>query len=245
MFYIGTSGWTYAHWRGNFYLDELPSQKYLKFYAQQFNTVEVNYSFYRLPTEETYQKWREEVPNGFVFAVKVLRYISHIKRLKNIGNSWLRFYSRAQLLKNNLGPLLLQMPPNFLLNQENLRRLKEFLTENCNDSAKKFKLAIEFRHQSWDNQEVFDLLKRYNVALVISDSSRWPKIIQPNLADFIYLRFHGPKELFSSKYSLVELKSWAEKIKKWGKNKDIFIYFNNDFNGFAPRNAKELERFIR
>ncbi len=244
MLYIGTSGWTYSHWQGIFYPDELSKQKWFRFYAQYFNTVEINYSFYHLPSEKTYQNWQEKASDNFIFAIKVSRYISHIKRLKNVKNSWLQFYSRAQLLENNLGPFLLQMPPNFLFNQENFKQLEKVLAENFSNSIKKLKLAIEFRHKSWNNQKIFDLLKKYNVALVISNSSHWQEIIQPNLANFIYIRFHGPRGLFSSKYSSSELKNWAKKIKKWEKNKDIFVYFNNDSNGFALQNAKELKRYL-
>jgi len=244
MFYIGTSGWAYSHWREKFYPKSLSPSKQLMFYTQKFNSVEINYSFYHLPKKNTYQKWLEEVSEKFIFAVKVSRFITHIKRLKDIRDNWQLFYSQAQLLKNKLGPFLLQMPPNFLFNEENFRRVEEFLMINFGDRKSNLRLAIEFRHSSWSNQEIFELLQKYNTALVISDSSRWPKIIQPDLADFIYLRFHGPRELFASNYSLAELKNWAKKIKKWGINKDIFIYFNNDFSGFAPKNAIELQKIM-
>ena len=243
MFYIGASGWAYTHWRGNFYPENLPSRQWFEFYGRKFNTVEVNYSFYHLPSEKTYQKWREEAPRSFVFAVKISRYISHIKRLKDISDGWKRFYSRAQLLNDKLGPFLLQLPPNFLFSQENLARLEKFLAVVKN-SSEKIKLAVELRHQSWDNQNVFEILRKYNTALVVSDSSRWPEIIQSDLADFIYLRFHGPRELFASDYSSAELKNWAKNLKKWGQNKDIFAYFNNDFHGFAPQNAEELKELV-
>jgi len=244
--YIGTSGWLYQDWEGIFYPTGLSSKDKLKYFAQHFNTAEINYSFYHLPRPSTYQNWYQATPVDFIFAVKVSRFITHIKRLKGIKEAWQQFFQNALFLKEKLGPFLLQFPPSFQATAENIKRLKEFLTtatkpkKQTKAMAINWRLAMEFRHSSWCQSEIYNLLKKYNTAWVIADSPTWPKA-EVVTADFVYLRFHGQPILFASPYGRAQLRVWAEKIKKWQKkNLDIYVYFNNDVAGYAIADAKTL-----
>jgi len=247
--YIGTSGWIYSHWNKIFYPEKLSSEEKLKFYSKHFLTTEINYSFYHLPKPSTYQKWYLATPKNFLFAPKVSRFITHIKRLKGVKKAFEIFLKNALNLKEKLGPFLIQLPPSFKFDKENLKRLKEFLEflKKLKEKNKENKIlyAIEVRNKTFNEKKFFDLLRKYNVALVISDSSRWPKLEEPDLADFIYLRFHGPDKLFASKYSKEFLKDYAKKIKKWSKKRLVFAYFNNDFYGYALENAKDLIKMVK
>ncbi|MBZ9569715.1 DUF72 domain-containing protein [Patescibacteria group bacterium] len=253
--FIGTSGWVYSHWKGIFYPEDLPSKDKLKYFSQHFKTTEVNYSFYHLPRPTTYQNWYLQTPEDFLFAVKTSRFITHIKRLKGVKEALKIFIENALNLKEKLGPILFQFPPSFHATPENLKRLENFLkfiTKTPYPKPHTLKFAFEFRHKSWCNKEVYNLLKKYNVAWVIADSPRYPKE-EVVTADFIYIRMHGSKVLFASKYTKKELKDLAQKIKKWltcpepGRRKtcDVYCYFNNDFQGFAIENAKELSAYFK
>ncbi len=246
--YIGTSGWIYSCWNKIFYPQKLNSKEKLKFYSNHFLTVEINYSFYHLPKISTYQKWYLATPKNFLFAPKVSRFITHIKRLKNVKIAFRTFFENALTLKEKLGPFLIQLPPSFKFDKENIKRLKEFFEylNKLKEKNKKYRIfyALEVRNETFNNKKFFELLKKYNISLVISDSSCWIKIEKPDLANFIYIRFHGPDKLFASKYSKRYLKNYAQKIKKWSQKKLIFVYFNNDFFGFALENAKDLIKMI-
>jgi len=245
---IGTSGWNYGGWREIFYPSLLKSADFLKFYSQHFSTVEINYSFYHLPRPATFQKWRESIEpinKNFIFAVKASRFMTHIKRLKNIKTAWKIFINNASILENHLGPILFQFPASFKLTAENQRRLENFL-KTCYypKNLKNLQLAFEFRHNSWFTKKIYKILQKYNAALVFADSSRYPKI-ETITADFIYIRMHGPEALFASKYSDADLKLLAQKIKQWIKKvKQIYVYFNNDFYGYAIENAKTLKQML-
>lgn len=238
MLYIGTSGWAYSHWQGIFYPESLPSKDKLKYLSQYFNTAEINYSFYHLPRPSTYQKWYKETPADFIFSVKVSRYITHIKKLKGIKSAWKRFLENALNLKEKLGPILFQFPPNFFATKENIQGLENFLKYITGQ------IAMEFRHKSWCDKKIYNLLKKHNTAWVIADSSRYPKA-EVITANFIYIRMHGSKALFSSKYTRKELQELSQKIKKWLKRADVYVYFNNDLYGYAIKNAKELQSLCR
>lgn len=246
--FIGTSGWAYCHWDGIFYPENLKPEEKLKYFAKHFKTVEINYSFYHLPRKSTYQKWYLQVPEDFLFATKASRFITHIKRLKEVKEAWKTFLENALILKEKLGPILFQFPPSFKATEENIKRLEgflKFITDYKIQNIKyKIRFALEFRHKSWCNKKIYNLLKKYKVAWVIADSSRYPRA-DAVTADFIYIRLHGPGAIFSSKYTKKELISLAQKIKKWQKEgKGIFLYFNNDFSGFAIENAKELLKLL-
>jgi len=245
--FIGTSGWVYSHWDGIFYPEDLPSKDKLKHFSKFFKTTEINYSFYHLPRPSTYQNWYNQTPADFIFAVKASRFITHIKRLSGVKEAWKQFLENALYLKEKLGPILFQFPPSFRATSENIKRLEDFLkilrgrtSIKGGSTSKNLKYAMEFRHKSWCDKKIYDLLKKYNVAWVIADSPRHPKAEEVT-ADLIYIRMHGSKLLFSSKYTKKELSSLSQKIKKWLKqNLDVYVYFNNDAYGYAIENAKEL-----
>ena len=252
--FIGTSGWVYPHWEGIFYPDNLPGKDKLKYFSQHFKTTEINSSFYHLPKPSTYQNWYIQTPEDFIFAVKASRFITHIKRLKDVQDAWKVFLQSALVLKEKLGPILFQFPPSFVASDENLKRLEKFLdllkgqTSICDGgltSSISLRYAFEFRHSSWCKEKIYKLLKKYNTAWVIADSPRYPRAeVVP--ADFVYIRMHGSKVLFSSKYTAQELKNLAQKIKKWQKaGKDVYCYFNNDAEGYAVTNAKHLLKFCK
>jgi len=236
--FIGTSGWVYSDWEGIFYPEDLPSKDKLKYFSQHFKTAEINYSFYHLPRPSTYQNWYNQTPEDFLFAVKASRFITHIKRLNGVKEAWQQFLENALNLKEKLGPILFQFPPSF---RADLKRLEAFLKI----LAKNYQYAFEFRHKSWCDETAYQLLKKYNAAWVIADSPSYPKA-EVVTADFVYIRMHGSKVLFSSKYTKKELSSLAQKIKKWLKQSlDVYCYFNNDFHGYAIENAKELLKLCK
>jgi len=248
--YIGTSGWSY-NWK-NFYPSGVSSRKRLEYYSGQFPTAEVNYSFYRLPNQSTYEKWEAETPESFRFALKLSRYVTHIKRLKGIKKPLRDFFKRATCLGNKIGPILIQLPPSFKLDNN---RLQYFL--ETADSVKEemnwqqLRFGFEARHPTWfeesdERNDMLTLLKEHNAAFVFAHSSRYPyPDDEPVTADFVYLRLHGPEKLFGSPYKKEGLQPFAEKIKKW-QNNDLMIYayFNNDMNGYAPDDAKILYELI-
>jgi len=236
-YYVGCSGWHYEHWHGFFYPRELPKPKWLSFYARQFTTVELNNSFYKLPSEKAFTTWRESTPGNFIFAVKVSRFITHIKRLKNLGSAVDNFLSRAGFLGEKLGPLLYQLPPNMKRNDELLQNFLSLLPP-------KYQHVVEFRHKSWIDDAVFDILREHNIGLCVFDM---PGFSCPLVAtsDFAYVRFHGSKGLYSSCYPDEELSQWAQRIAHLGQNiKASYIYFNNDAEAFAVKNAITLENFL-
>ncbi|MCD6528484.1 DUF72 domain-containing protein [bacterium] len=247
--FIGTSGWIYSHWEGIFYPKHLPSKDKLKYFSQYFKSTEINYSFYHLPRPVTYQNWYNQTPEDFIFAVKASRFITHIKRLKGVKNAWKTFLENALGLKEKLGPILFQFPPSFKNTPENLNRLENFL-RYINSWSKKptitgfLRFSFEFRHKSWCQENTYDLLKKYNAAWVIADSPRYPKA-EVITSDFVYIRMHGSKVMFSSNYTKKELEDLTQKIKKWRKKKlDVYCYFNNDAQGYAVKNAKTLQRMV-
>jgi len=235
--FIGTSGYIYPHWEGIFYPEDWPKSKKLEYYCQHFDTVELNNTFYRLPGEKTFESWYKRTPKNFIFAVKVSRFITHVKKLVDCKEPWRIFLKRTLILKEKLGPLLFQLPPFLRADPE---KLEEFGKMILKESPKGLRFAFEFRKKSWCNEKIYQILKKFNFAWTVVDSPSWPKVYQVT-ADFIYVRMHGSKILFGSKYTKRELEDLAERIKKWKKkNLDVYVYFNNDAEGFAIENAKEL-----
>lgn len=233
--YIGTSGWVYKHWESIFYPQNLPSAEWLNFYSQNFSTTEINNSFYHLPAAKTFRNWRQKTPQDFLFSVKVSRYITHVKRLKDVKSSWNLFLRCSAGLKDKLGPLLLQFPSSFAMKEETIERLDKFLAY-----AKQARLVFEFRNESWFSEEVYEFLRSHQSTLVIANSSVYPQS-DVITGKFVYVRMHGPKALFSSDYPLDQIKTLGESVNKWSRNGyDVYVYFNNDFGGFALKNAKEL-----
>jgi uncharacterized protein YecE (DUF72 family) len=237
---IGTSGWVYGHWRGRFYPEELPSQRWLEHYARHFDTTEINNTFYRLPAEGAVDRWREQVPPGFTFAVKVSRYLSHIRRLLEPEEPLARFLSVADHLWDRLGPLLVQLPSTFHGKPENLERLALFLRALPSDRN----FAMEFRHPSWFQPEVYRVLEERGVALAWTSDPRRPTALEAT-ADFVYVRFHGPRDRrHRGNYPREELREWARKIAGHAEGRPAYIYFNNDYRGHAVHNAEELRDLL-
>jgi len=234
--YIGTSGWSYKHWTdGVFYPPDINNRDWLKFYSRHFNTVEINISFYRRIMSSVYGKWRQDTPKDFIFSVKMSRYLTHIKRLDDPEESWMRFMDGAGRLKEKLGPVLFQLPANFKVNTGKLEGLLMAIRANG-----AIRTAFEFRNEGWFSEEIYSILRKYNACLVFSDSGRWPSS-ETITADFIYVRMHGPGGLYDSRYADKELKKWAGKINGWKKAvKSIYVYFNNDYAGYAAENARAL-----
>lgn len=231
---IGTSGWHYAHWAGLFYPDKLPKSKWFEYYAKDFDTVEINNTFYQLPKEETFNNWHKQAPKSFLYTLKANRYITHIKRLKDPAESLKRFFERACLLKENLGPVLYQLPPNF---QKDLDRLRAFLQA----LRKNWTAVFEFRHESWFSDDTYKLLREFNAGFCIHDmpGMKVPRVVT---ADIIYVRFHGPTGKYQGNYSKSALQSWAKWLKEHIKEaRTFYAYFNNDIGGHAVSNAKTLK----
>jgi len=237
-YHVGTSGWMYDHWRGRYYPADLPKTKWLDFYAHTFDTVELNNSFYRVPSEKAFTRWLDSTPAGFVYAVKVNRFITHLKKLKGVEEPLAEFLKRARLLGPKLGPLLYQLPPS--LHRDD-GRLEAFLNQLPGDLSH----AFEFRHKSWLDEGVFELLRRYKAGFCVFDM---PDLTTPVVAtaDFAYIRFHGRECLYAGCYSDDELSAWARKIAVLSRGlKAAYVYFNNDAESFAVRNAVTLRRKLR
>ena len=239
--FAGTSGWNYKNWRGSFYPEDLSPKKYLSFYARNFCTAEVNYSFYHMPRVTTYENWYATAPDGFTFALKLSRFITHIKRLKDVRQPWTDFLSGARSLKEKLGPILLQFPPTFRGGDDQVNRVNEFLGY----AARDVRIAFEFRHESCFEAPMLSALRDHGAALVIGQSSRFPVPPLIATAPFIYFRFHGPREWCSSAYSEAELSEWASKIRSFvERGLDAYAYFNNDARCDAAPNAKRLREIV-
>lgn len=231
--YIGTSGWAYKHWRGAFYPQGLAQAKWLEFYSQHFATVEINNSFYQLPSEKAFVGWWERTSPGFVYAVKVSRLITHFKKLRNVEAALETFLSRARMLGEKLGPLLYQLPPSMPRNEALLGSFLRLLPTDLSH-------VFEFRHESWFDEGVFALLRKHNIGFCIYDM---PRLTTPVVAtaDFAYIRFHGSSAMYESCYSDAELEEWARRIGQLGQGlSSVYVYFNNDTEAFAVSNAKTL-----
>ena len=246
--YVGTSGWAYD-WE-DFYPEEIPHRCRLDYYAQQFQTVEVNYSFYRLPRAATYEKWAGQTPEAFLFALKLSRFITHVKRLQGVKKAFRQFVVRATPLGARLGPILVQLPPSFKLDVRLLERFLEGASEVGEErDLDPLRLAFEFRHPTWfasDAKPALAVLERRGAAFVCGHSSRYPyPDPEPLTGDFMYLRFHGPEEMFASAYGRNGLKRWVPLIEAWLEGGiDVFAYFNNDVGGYAVQDAQALLRWL-
>ncbi len=228
---IGCSGWSYLHWRKRFYPEKLPSREHFAFYAQHFNTVELNNSFYRQPPRERFVAWAEQAPSGFLFAVKGSRYVTHIKRLAVEPKSIALVVDAARGLGDKLGPILFQLQANFHLDLERLQRFVALLPTDL-------RFTLEFRHDSWLVPRVFDVLREHRIALCIPDHPKMPKSFEIT-SDFAYIRMHLPPHGFG--YGERALQPWAQRLLEWsGQKLDVFVYFNNDMEGRAIKDARTL-----
>jgi len=269
--FIGTSGFYYPHWIGNFYPQDLERDKFLSFYSQRFNTVEINSSFYHILKPKTVENWSKKVPENFVFSFKMSRFVTHIKKLACEKESLGLFFNSLTTFKSPKTKqlILIQLPPSLKINRERLINFIEMLPKN-------FLYAFEFRHQTWFDEGIYKILKKVNIAMVLSDSPMkntkttiekparldkfnndrtsqvkalrfrrlWP-YANVNTANFFYIRFHGSQSLFSSSYTNQELKFYVSLIKeKLKKGMNVYAYFNNDAHGWAVENAKRLKSFL-
>jgi len=235
--YIGTSGWHYKHWK-DFYPKDIKQSEQLAYLANMFSTVEINNSFYKLPTKETFENWRKEVPDDFIFAIKGSRFISHMKKLKVNGKSIDDFLDHARCLKSKLGPVLFQLPPRWKVNAERLRDFLQLLPRTV-------RFSFEFRDHSWNTPEIYNLLEQYRCAYCIYNLAGYqsPSIIT---SDFVYIRLHGPDAKYEGSYSKSALTKWAENCRAWqAEGKDVFLFFDNDQNAFATKNALTLLSLLR
>jgi len=235
---IGCSGWNYAHWRGELYPPGLAASRWLRRYAELFDTVEVNATFYRLTTRKAAAGWAEQTPADFVFAVKASRFLTHVKRLRDLGPGVDRFYEPLEPLAaaGKLGPVLWQLPESFHRDDE---RLAETLSQ-----LPAGRHAFEFRHPSWFADGVYALLEQHGAALVVGDTPHRPFQTQERTADWTYVRFHYGSRGRGGNYSEREVESWAERVARFAGQGDVYAYFNNDWGGYAPRNAARLRALV-
>ena len=235
--YIGTSGWHYKHWKGNFYPARIAHSEMLRWYAQRLRTIEINNCFYRLPTPETVQSWVEQTPADFCFSLKASRYITHNRKLIDPEQTTLKFLEMARGFGKKLGPIVFQLPPSWSMNEERLAGLLKALPT-------KYKYAFEFRHPSWHTPAIYRALRKFNAALCIFEIAGMQSPLEVT-ADFVYVRLHGPGKAYQGKYSPGALHRWAERIEEWtSEHRKVFFYFDNDQSGFAAENAVELSQLI-
>lgn len=234
--HIGTSGWHYNHWGKKFYPQGLPASRMLSFYAQRFGTVELNNTFYKLPTVSGLSAWREATPRGFLFAVKGSRFLTHNKKLNDPENALRNFLPRVEEgLGRKLGPILFQLPPRWRVNPE---RLENFLAM----LPRRHRYSFEFRDPSWHTQPVYDLLRRYRAAFCIFDIGGFQSPLEIT-ADWTYVRLHGPGAKYQGSYSLRDLRAWLRRVcGEWRRLKHVYFYFDNDQEAFAARNALQLKK---
>ena len=234
---VGTSGFSYDHWRGPLYPPELAKSRWLEYYGTQFDTLELNNPFYGLPKKDTFEGWAAETPPAFLFAVKASRYITHVKRLLHVEDSLSRMLANYHGLGDKLGPILFQFPPTW---DRDLERLGRFLEDVPDNLA----CAFEFRHKSWFKAETYGLLRAHNAALCIADSPTYPKALELT-APFTFVRMHGGSMLCDSEYSEDELEVWAKRIRRIAEGDiDVFVYFNNDAHGHAVANARRIKLLL-
>jgi uncharacterized protein YecE (DUF72 family) len=233
--FIGTSGWHYKHWRGPFYPEKLPASKMLDFYAQHFHTVELNNTFYRLPQPNGLNNWRESTPREFCFAMKGSRFLTHMKKLKDPATGIQRFFERADLLQGKLGPIVFQLPPHWEADPE---RLEAFLKA----LPSRHRYAFELRDPAWHAAEIYAILRRHRAAFCIFEIAGFRSGFEIT-TDFTYVRLHGPGAAYQGDYSEAALREWAGRIREWqDKLRAVYIYFDNDQAGYAPKNALELAK---
>ncbi len=238
--FIGTSGWSYDHWIGIFYPENLKKDRWLEYYMKKFDSVELNASFYRLPRKKTFQNWKKRTPSGFTFSVKMSRYVTHMKKLLNPEESLRMFFDSVSGLEEKCNVILIQLPPSLKFDPE---RVDKFLRE-LGRNYKEYRFTLECRNQSWFNDEVYSLFRKYGISLCISDTPCYP-YAEVVTSDFVYVRLHGHEQLYASKYRDQQLLEWGEKIRHWNKKAlDVYVYFDNDANAYAVENALKLKELL-
>ena len=239
--FIGTSGWSYKHWSGIFYPEHIKPEKYLEYYITKFNCVELNSSFYHLPRESTIKGWMKRTPESFRFCPKLSRYITRQKRLVDSQEALSKYFDLFQDMKARMGPVLIQLPPSLKYDRSLIVDFFDLLQAQY----RQYQFAIEIRHKSWIQDEFFQSLSQYGISFVMADSGNRFPYHEVVTANFIYLRFHGPEKLYASDYNRSDLLQYAEKIKQWiNADHEIWVFFNNDFGGFAVKNAINLYEMV-
>jgi uncharacterized protein YecE (DUF72 family) len=235
--HIGTSGWSYEHWKETFYPEGLKAVEWLNYYAKIFSTVEINTTFYHTPRHKTVQHWHDQVSKDFIFSMKMNRYITHRKKLNDSQESLEIFYKSIQHLKAKVGPILVQLPPSFKINEERLITFINLLDHQ-------YRYTFEFRHESWFVDRVYEILKEHQMALCITDlnGKQSPEEIT---ADYTYIRLHGPHHAYQGSYGPKRLKVWKEKIEKWLTDCSVYCYFDNDEKSYATKDAQFLQDLFR
>jgi uncharacterized protein YecE (DUF72 family) len=237
--HVGCSGWIYRSWAGEFYPPGCPQRRWLEYYATVFDTVEINNTFYRLPSRDAVAAWVQRTPEDFVFTVKSSRYLTHMKRLTDMDQGVQRLWERLEPLVHSakMGPVLWQLPENFHRDDERLAFALEHLPTGRH--------AFEFRHPSWFDDAVLELLRAHDVALVIAHHPTRPFQRLELTAGFTIVRFHHGARGRRGNYSETELREWAARIDRWSEEAEVFAYFNNDWEVFAPRNARRLQQLLQ
>jgi uncharacterized protein YecE (DUF72 family) len=234
---VGTSGWHYQHWRPRFYPERMGPSRWLDYFSRRFATVEVNNAFYRLPERSTFEKWRETVPAGFVVAVKVSRYLTHVKRLREPAEPVARLMDRVSGLEEKLGPLLLQLPPNLQADPDALDQVLAAFGD--------VRVAVEPRHGSWFTRDVRRVLTERGAALCLADGGV-VDVPQWRTTDWTYVRFHRGRSRPPTCYTRAALQAWARSLtRRWKTSEDVYCYFNNDLNGCALRDARWMAQAFR
>ena len=236
--HIGTSGWHYKHWKGLFYPDGMKQPDYLQHYLNFYNTVEINNSFYRLPSAETFANWRQSVPENFVFAVKASRFITHMKKLKDPQTSLANFLQNVIALEEKLGPILFQLPPRWHCDLDRFHQFLQALPTGL-------LYTFEFRDHTWYNEPIYELLRQHNAAFCIYDLEQHLSPVI-STANFVYIRLHGPIGKYNGSYSDEALAGWAEVARTWNaEGKTVYIYFDNDIGGHAVVDAQRLIAMVK
>ena len=240
---VGTSGWAYPSWRGDFFPRGLVQRQELSYLAERLSALEINGSFYALQKPTSYRRWREATPDDFVFAVKGSRFITHLKRLRDVDQALARFFgSGLEELGPKLGPVLWQLPATQTFDRALLADFYALLPRTL--GGRRVRHALEFRHRSFCVDEAFAQLREHDIACVVSDSpGRWP-MAEAVTSDLVYVRLHGPDPdaLYGGSYSADDLRWWADRIREWtAQDRDVVVYFNNDLGGNAVRNARDLK----
>lgn len=263
---IGISGWTYKPWRGAFYPPKHPQKRELEFASRVFNTIEINGTFYSLQRPSSFQKWYNGTPDDFLFSVKGARFITHMKKLRDVEAPLANFFASGVLaLREKLGPILWQFPPNFGWNEERFREFFGLLPADTEaaaqlacqhneklkvppflevDAKRPLRYALEIRHPSFLVPEFFEFLREHNAAFVFADTAgKWP-YAEELTSDFVYCRLHGDTQLYVSGYSENALQWWADRLRPWGRARDLFVYFDNDAKVHAPFDAQRLTALL-
>jgi uncharacterized protein YecE (DUF72 family) len=233
---IGCSGWNYDDWRGRLYPEGLGTGRWLRRYAECFDTVEVNSTFYRLASRDAAARWVEQTPEEFVFALKASRYLTHVRRLRDIDQGIQRYYERIEPLvrSGKLGPVVWQLPANFRRDDDVLASALSRMPPGRH--------CFEFRHESWFARGIYDLLSARGAALVIGDHPKWSFQARKLTTDWTLVRLHHGRRGRRGNYSAAEIDTWARRIAAWRARADVYVYFNNDWEGFAVENARALKR---